>query len=328
MPTAEDFLAAAREAAPVFGLDPIDVSLLSHSENVVFKIDRADGPVAMRLHRPGYNTLAQMNSEVTWVAALAEAGIAVPTPLAAPSGEFYVPITCGDEERFVGVVDWVEGKPLGGPLDSGDDGDSSGIVEHYRDIGVLAAQIRAQSVAWDRPPGFVRRAWDAEGFLGDEPAWGRFWDVEALTDEQRSLLSETRHALHAELSALPTDATAYGLIHADLHLGNVMTDGNSLTAIDFDDSGFGWFVYELAVALHPVLDEDWEQDCRAAIVDGYRQVHPLSEQEEALIDTFLTMRSVMLVGWLDARQELPAYEHFGDLAIEATTMAKRYLDGT
>lgn len=322
MPTADDFLAAAHAAAPAFDLDATDISLLSHSENVVFKVERADAPVVMRLHRPGYNTLDQMNSEVTWVAALAAAGIAVPSPVAAASGEFYLPFSCGDEERFVGVVDWVDGQPLGGPIDGGE---GASIVRYYGDIGAIAAQIRKQSISWDRPAGFDRRAWDCEGFVGDNPAWGRFWDVDALTDDQRSLLSETRTVLRTELSALPTDSSAYGLIHADLHLGNVMTDGQSLTAIDFDDAGFGWFVYELAVALHPVLGEAWEQDCRSAIVEGYRQVYPLSAEEESLIDTFLTMRSVMIIGWLDARQELPAYEHFGDLAIEATEMAERYL---
>ncbi len=91
----------------------------------------------------------------------------------------------------------------------------------------------------------------------------------------------------------------------------------------FDDAGYGWFAHELAVALHPVLDEPWEHEARAALVEGYRTVHPLSADEEALIDTFLTMRCMMIIGWLDARPELPAYEHFPDLVTQAERAALR-----
>ena len=117
----------------------------------------------------------------------------------------------------------------------------------------------------------------------------------------------------------------FGMIHSDLHLGNLMADGDSLTMIDFDDAGFGWFAHELAVALHPVLEEPWEDDARSALIDGYRTVHPLSAADEASIDTFVTMRSLMIIGWLDARRELPAFEHFADLAAQAERMLTRYL---
>lgn len=80
-----------------------------------------------------------------------------------------------------------------------------------------------------------------------------------------------------------------------------------------------------AVALHPVLEEPWEADSRRALLDGYRRAHPLSHHEEELIDTFLTMRSMMVIGWLDARPELPVYEHFGDLVAQAERMTQRYL---
>ena len=47
--------------------------------------------------------------------------------------------------------------------------------------------------------------------------------------------------------------------------------------------------------------------------------------DEASIDTFVTMRSLMIIGWLDARRELPAFEHFADLATQAERISTRYL---
>ena len=324
MPTTADYLATAWQAAPLFDLEPTNITLLSHSENVVFEVALDQGErVALRIHRPGYNSMAELRSEVQWVNSLGAFGIPVPTAHPAANGDHYVSVPVAGEPHHVGVVKWVSGEPIGGPTG----GEGPKVVVHYSQIGALAAQIRSHHAQWEPPAGFTRRTWDRKGLVGSEPLWGRFWEVGALSDAQRSLFARCRDALTSAFDQMSISADSYGLIHSDLHLGNLMADGPSLTVIDFDDAGYGWFAHELAVALHPVLDEPWEVDARAALLDGYRHVHPLSSEEETNIDTFLTMRSLMIIGWLDARSELPIYEHFGELADQAERMARRYLTG-
>ena len=50
------------------------------------------------------------------------------------------------------------------------------------------------------------------------------------------------------------------MIHADAHLHNVFVDEDRTVLIDFDDCGFGWYAYELAVAGHPSRHKDWYAD--------------------------------------------------------------------
>lgn len=317
-----EYLAAAWEAAPAFGLSPERIDILNRSENVVCDLTMPAGDhVAMRLHRPGYNTPAELESEVLWVRSLRDAGLPVPAAVPTTTGGHYTSVKIGDETVQVGAVEWVNGASLGGPTGAG----GKSVVGHYHRIGELSARIRAHHATWTPPEGFVRRRWDVDGLVGDAPLWGRFWEVDALTNAQRELFSEARTVLRDQLAALPTSGDAFGLIHADLHLGNLMADGDQLTIIDFDDAGFGWFPHELAVSLHPVLDEPWFADARAALIAGYRTVHTLSAHEEALIDTFLTMRCLMIIGWLDARQELPAWEWFDELATETEVVTRRWL---
>ena len=322
MPTNDEFIAAAERAAPKFGLEPDSITLMSHSENVVCEVVAADGHrSALRLHRVGYNTPDELRSEVAWVESLGASGVRVPTARPATSGDYYVAEPVGDEVRQVGVVEWVAGEPLGAA--TGSEGDA--VVAHYERIGEVAAQIRQHHADWTPPNGFVRRAWDHDGLVGESPLWGRFWEVPGLSQQQRRLFANCRHVLSNKLGQLPTTPDSFGMIHADLHLGNLMSDGNGLTVIDFDDSGYGWFAHELAVALHPVLDEPWENDAKQALLHGYRAVHDLSDEDEALIDTFLTVRCLMLVGWLNDRRELPVFEYFDDLAAQAAAAAARYL---
>ena len=53
------------------------------------------------------------------------------------------------------------------------------------------------------------------------------------------------------------------MIHADLHLDNILSFDDSLTVIDFDDSGFGWHACDLAHALWDpeLLSSPAIQDC-------------------------------------------------------------------
>ena len=325
MPREADFLEAAKAACVSWDLNPIEIDILSHTENVVCRIKLSTTKqMVMRLHRPGYNDLAELNSEVQWVQSLAHAGLPVPTALQTETGGYYCSVDIGgdthSEQRFVGVIEWVDGKPLGTPLTN----TSQDVVLHYKTIGALAASIRCHSNRWDPPEGFKRRRWNLEGLLGDTPLWGRFWEAEPLTDGQRMLFRDARELLREQLGALSTGPDRFGLIHSDLPLGNIMYDGADLTIIDFDDAGYGWFAHEAAVALHPAFSEPWFPYAREAFLEGYCSIHEMDSEEISSIDTFLAVRSLMIVGWLDARPELPIYEYFS-VVIEAAEKAVKNL---
>ena len=90
----------------------------------------------------------------------------------------------------------------------------------------------------------------------------------------------------------------YNLIHADLHFGNVLVDGDRLAVIDFDDCGFGWHPYELAVVLagHPTerFDANFE-----SLLRGYRRVRALLFFGTAVVGFNLMID--LVYGYLDPR---------------------------
>ena len=124
--------------------------------------------------------------------------------------------------------------------------------------------MHAHSETWRPPAGFVRRAVDADGLMGAAPHWGAFWGHAALTPAERGSADRDRERLHAALGRLPRDPLWFGMIHADLHHGNLLADGERLTVIDFDDCAFGWHLYDLAVALvHQQKIASLPGDCRS-----------------------------------------------------------------
>jgi len=302
---AQHFLDAAHEALKQFPVEVEDLQPASQSENVTFRV-RATGAqtdYALRLHRPGYNTLEELDSERLWCAALHADGIRVQQSVNTVDGAHFcrIPIPGEGGSRYVGLTTWLPGEPLTRLLETDPDAETRAWV--FRIIGRLAATLHRQSRGWTPPPEFTRCRLDVEGLLGDSPRWGRFWEHRMLSESDRDLLLTTRARLADRLREYGEAGDRFGVIHADLHANNIVLEGERFGLIDFDDAAFGWFLYDLATA----LVEEWPWPtfpvARAALLAGYREVLPLSESDEALLDHFILLRGMALIGWFHQRPE-------------------------
>ncbi len=305
-----------------WGHEPVDIRLLSRSENTSWAVTIRNGTrLVLRLHRPGYNTLAELESEVTWVRSLDSAGVPVPETLTTSDGVHHVEVELDGRPRYACLIRWVDGRPARELLEAR----PTDVASWYRRIGLIAAQIRTHNSTWEPPPSFTRRRWDAEGLVGDRPLWGTFWDRNVLDGIHRELFTAARRRLRDEIADFGTDASRFGLIHADLHPGNLIIDRSRMTLIDFDDAGFGYYTHELAVALHPLIGTPWFDEAKRSMLEGYAEVHELDAEEEASLDAFGTIRSLMLVGWLCDRPELQTPTNLHSVITRAGAAARRYL---
>jgi Ser/Thr protein kinase RdoA (MazF antagonist) len=300
------FTPAALAALNAFPIDAGDLTLVSLAENVTFRVvDRRDGGAyVLRLHRPGYHTLDELVSERAWIRALSGAGVDVPSAVLASDGRDYVPVTipATGEQRFAGMARWTEGRLLSDVLDETTD---HRVVESYfAQLGALTASMHNQASAWPPPPGFRRHALDAEGLMGDAPHWGPFWEHQSLSSGERGLLLDVRGRMHERLARLSRDPSVYSLIHADMHPGNILVDGDRLTVIDFDDAGFGWHQYDIAVVLTYWQTRPNAAEIERAFLDGYRAVRRPPDDASMSISMFRLIRWMASIGWFHQRPEL------------------------
>src|SRR5580658_4028490 len=266
------FMPAAVQALAAFPLEPQGLELVSLSENVTFRVrDRRDGgDYVLRLHRPGYHTHEELNSERVWTRALAVAGIAVPIGLATRDGGDYVcvPVAALNQQRQAGMARWTEGELLSDLLARGHDAEAAS--RYFEQLGALEAAMHNQSSAWRPPPTFARHAVDRDGLMGEAPFWGPFWDHPVFSPAERALVIATRYRIRGAMDRLGCHPSTFGMIHADLHPGNLLVGRDGLTVIDFDDCAFGWHLYDIAVALvHQQRSPQFEA-LRDAFVRGYR----------------------------------------------------------
>ena len=299
------FTDAARAALARYPFEVTSLELVALSENVTFRVDTAtDGSCGLRLHRPGYHSLPELHSERVWLRALAEAGIAVPIPVVSADGSEYVSVSVAviEEQRFVGLTLWVEGEVIGPALIEERDADV--VARRFGQLGNLRAELHNQASRWKPPPSFVRHSLDGDGLLGEAPFWGRFWEHPDLSANDRDVLLAARAQIRQALDRYGQDPATFSLIHADLHHANLLVNDQGLSIIDFDDAGFGWHQYDIAVALFHSAATRHQAVAREAFFDGYRSSRPLSEADRALVPMFELMQGMAVIGWKMQRPEV------------------------
>jgi Ser/Thr protein kinase RdoA (MazF antagonist) len=313
--SADTFRPAARAALRAFPIEPDALDLVSLAENVTYRVvDRRDGVAyALRLHRPWYHTIDELISERAWIRALADAGIDVQAPLRTRDGQEYAAVTVPGtgERRFAGLARWTTGRVLAEVLR--ETTDTAIAEQHFAQLGAMTAAIHDQAARWQPPATFTRHRLDADGFMGSTPRWGPFWDHHGLSAAERALMLDMRARLHAALARLEQQPSVYSMIHADMHPGNVLVDGDRLTVIDFDDAAWGWHAYDIAVALLHQQDGSNLEGFERAYIAGYRSARPISDETLMLVPMFRLVRGLAQIGWYHQRPEFDRSARFNEM---------------
>jgi Ser/Thr protein kinase RdoA (MazF antagonist) len=112
-------------------------------------------------------------------------------------------------------------------------------------------------------------------------------------------------------------ALDYGLIHADLVPENVLLQRGEVRLIDFDDSGFGFRLFELATTVNRAWREDDSGALAAMVLEGYQSVRAIDLSPFPL---FRAIRSFAYLGWIISRLHEAGAEarcrRFKDRALE------------
>jgi Ser/Thr protein kinase RdoA (MazF antagonist) len=287
----------AADALAAYGCHPgAAVELLNVSENATFLVsDPEAAPSVLRVHRLGYHTEREIESELAWMDALrAEAGVRTPRVLPATDGRRVVTVAERDAAaaRHCVRFEFLPGSEPTAEL----------TTSHFAELGEITARMHRHARRWLRPAWFTRFHWDYAAAFGEQARWGRWQDGIGVGPSERQVLTRLDDMLQARLAAFGAGPARYGLVHADTRLANLLVHDGSVSVIDFDDSGFSWYLYDLGTAVSffehspevPALVESW--------LDGYRRAGVLSAVDQAEIWTFIMFRRLLLVAWIGSHR--------------------------
>jgi Ser/Thr protein kinase RdoA (MazF antagonist) len=293
-----------------------EVTLINLSENHTFRIDVPGGQVfALRLHRPRYQSRTAIGSELSWLEAITDqTEIPVPRPIPGADGEIVQEVA---PDRFAALFAFERGEA------PGEEGDLSKL---FATLGRYAAMLHKHVSQWDQPEKFMRPIWDAAGILDSDGPWGDWRKAPHAEGATRETLEALDARLREDLRAYGTDIDRFGLIHADMRLANLLVDTGEVLLLDFDDSGYGWFLYDLAASLSFIETSPQVPALIRAWLTGYLEVRTLRPEDIRMIDALILLRRMALLAWIGSHGETElAQQHAERFALDTATMARKYL---
>jgi len=274
----------ALRAAAAFGLEVEGMALALHGYNTTFRVDGRDGRrLALRVGTNSHSTPEHAVAQQAWLGAIAaETDVRVPEPLRTPDGGWLVSVDAEELGRavLVTMASWLEG-PDAEVLEP----------DSARALGRTMAALHAQAAGWAPPPGGALPRLDAPLFgdldvLDDAP--GLTADDRSVLDTARSRATEVFDRLHRGAQVRP--------LHADLHGGNLKWHERRLSVFDFDDAGLGLPVLDLAISAFYLRGGD--PALEVALREGYAEVAPLPEADQADVEALIASRQLLLANAL------------------------------
>jgi Ser/Thr protein kinase RdoA (MazF antagonist) len=293
----------AETALEAYGLGNARLNFLQYTANVIYRVDVPSHPATLvgpyLPNRYLLRILASdeeqgIFSELTWLEAInRETGLPVPAPVAMPDGHLLAKIVTAEipRGRIVSLMRWLDGRRLGKALQP----------RHLKSLGRVVAQLHNFSASWQPPAGFERPVWDWDAQLG-----GSMFKqppeelVESMPVKFRQPFATVSQAARQAMESLGKGPDAFGLIHADLYPENVLYKNGCACLIDFEDCGYGCWMWDIAVALCEwAWKPEWER-MRDAFYEGYAQVRTLPEAQWQLLDLFVATQFATMLLWASA----------------------------
>jgi len=304
-----------RASLPLWALpEDTDVRLLTFSENATFLLTEPASGLrrVLRVHRPGYHSTPEIESELAWIEALRrDRVLATPAPLPGADGRLLQAMAHGGLLRQAVLFEHVAGTEP-----SADDS----LTAWFTELGAITARMHSHARAWQRPEKFVRKVWDFEAALGEHAHWGPWRAGIGLDASGCALIERVCLRLRTALAAYGTAPARFGVIHADLRLANLIVTRNALHVIDFDDCGLSWFVYDFAAAVSFIEHLPILPDLLNAWLAGYRTIAPLAPEDMAAIPHMVMLRRLLLLAWIASHSETPTAREFGTGFTEGTLL--------
>ena len=215
---------------------------------------RVGGPLPIR--RPG-----ALLAEAAWMARVHSSDyvqLVVPEVLRFPgSGPVLTVTDAGGRARAVMAVRWLRGRRARsafGPV-------------RARALGAAAARLHQDGRTFRLPEGGWLKTWDDSLMAGAG-------DLAALAAVAGESVGLTVGRVQRRLSAAIDDlgAEGFGAINADLGPHNTVWSRGRPGLVDFNDTGWGYFAFDLARFLRGLAGRSGGEVLVEAALDGYRQV--------------------------------------------------------
>lgn len=266
----------AGSACKHYELEGADVEFIGFSEHATYRIRTAgEDKHLLRIHLDE-RSQAEIQSELLFLEALQGVeSIHAPSGVPDRNGETVIELRTddGNASSYITLMKWVDGQPAEGRLTD----------RQVHNIGKLLRSLHQAGEQFVPPSGFIRPHWGRQSFDMAMTRLSRYYSS-FLTKPDWRLYGQAAAKIQTELAGMKKDRHSYGLIHADLHIGNIVFDEDDPRPIDFGRCGSGYFLYDTAAILLALGPEQ-----RRDLLRAYDEAREVRQDEVRKLECFFIM---------------------------------------
>ncbi len=301
----------ARDALAHWSMQWDTITLVQYANNAMFRVDGANKRYALRVYRPGHKSMREISAEIAWLRMLTQQRDLL---LPQPASDVYTGnLQSADVPVYAACFRWIEGDTV--PVDAL----TAHQVEH---IGRFLARFhQATSQLTNAPMDGTcteRPRLDYEGLFGARSPYASQGESEYITQGDQRVLQNVADRVRVVMQQMDADTDAFGLIHGDfIYKNTLFTPAGEVAAVDFDDCGFGYYLYDVACPLLFYKPLPTYTDLKAALWRGYTAVRPLPANYLDDLETLIAGRYVASCRWVAGNANHPALRGKARAIIEA-----------
>ena len=273
------------EASKRYNVDHNSINRVGGFENFIYEYKQHDEEVILRFVHSTHRTFEQVLAEIEFIDYLSDNGANVSTIIKDKDNQIASLIECGNNDYF--TVSAFTKAP------------GSFIREQRNDpqFNYLFGQAvgKLHKLTKTFTPKHKRYQWYEEDYI----EMGK----RNLPEDLQYLVKIAEE--HQELiKSYAMSVDDYGLIHTDLHFGNMFYDNETLTFFDFDDASYKHFISDIAIIIYyqfglsPLSDTEIEDKTIAFLkpfLKGYETENKLDKKWFYKLNEFLRLRSIILI---------------------------------
>ena len=288
----------ARNAVKQYNFNSVKLEFIKHLENTTFKLSAEQGNFLVRVYCGLQNTVQDIESEAKIIEYLSSCNYyTYQKPIYNNSNNFVSIGEASGISKPVSILSWI-GSPIVG--------NNVNDISLFEKLGKLIAHIHNELADWQIPVDFHRPTFDAGNLIGKNGAFGYANLAYKYFDRETVSLFDSVYQRLIDFEAVAVKANNFGIIHGDLHLNNVILHQNNLVPIDFDDSGYGYYIYDLAVILANYWGIPEYSEIRTNLVKGYRSIGQLSSEIENQLSLFIAARYIFIALYFAGKSQQEA----------------------
>lgn len=293
-------------AYELFGIDKNLVEFIGGFENLVYSFQKDDKDFILRFVHNSHRSFEQVEAEIEFIDYLDRNHASVSTIVLSLNNNIVEKIISNDTYFSVSVFTKAQGATI-----KNEQLTDEFIYSFGKEIGKLHLLTK------DYKPKYIRHQWYEENYINI--------GKRVLKEDEIKIIGKLEEIV-SNLKKADRSNDSYGLIHADLHFGNMFVTEDSMTFFDWDDCSYQPFINEFAVIIFSVVAytqlniiEKSEKANKFLIplIKGYKEVNNIDTTWFEYFHLFLKYREAVMYIMFKAAGEEVYTSPFG----------KRYLDG-